>query len=107
MGMQTLGKLTLTAGGTPQQFNLTQLNCRGFFIQALVANAGAIFIGQKTMVKATLAGCFRIIPQPTTSAATVQPPAWDHSSDVAAPFDLSTFYFDGTTGDSILVAYLV
>lgn len=108
MGMGTLGKLTLTAGGTPQQFVTTQLNVRGFFIEQVLGNAGDMFIGQKAMVKATLAGVFRVIPAPTlTTGATVLLPSWDHSSDVAAPFDLSTFYFDGSTAESILVSYIV
>lgn len=109
MGMGTLGKLTLAAAGTPQQFVTTQLNCRGFFIETVLGNTAYIYIGQKTMVKATLAGCFRVIPAPTAATgATVLLPAFDHVTDVAGPFDLSTFYLDGDhTGDSILVSYVV
>lgn len=108
MGMGTLGKLTLTTGGTPQQFVATQLNVRGFFIEQVLGNAGDMFIGQKTLVKATLAGVFRVISAPTaTTGATVILPSWDHVTDVAGPFDLSTFYFDGTTAESILVSYVV
>ena len=107
MSMQTLGKLTLTAGGTPQQFIATQTNVRGFFIESVLGNVGQIFIGTKTLVKATLAGVYRVIPAPTaTTGATILLPAWDHVTDVAGPFDLSTFYFDGTTGDAILVGYV-
>lgn len=107
MSMQTLGKLTLTSGGTPQQFITTSLNVRGFFIESVLGNVGQIFIGTKTLVKATLAGVYRVIPAPTAATgATVLLPAWDHVGDVAGPFDLSTFYFDGTTSDSILVGYV-
>lgn len=107
MSLGTLGKLTLTAGGTPQQFVATSTNCKHFFIEDVLGNLGDIFIGNKNMVKATLAGCFRVIPAPTAaSGATVLLPVWDVYSNYAGPFDLSTFYFDGTTGDSILVSFV-
>lgn len=107
MGMGTLGKLTLTAGGTPQQFIVSTLNVRGFFIETVLGNVGQIFIGTKTLVKATLAGVYRVIPAPTAaSGATILLPSWDYVGDIAGPFDLSTFYFDGTTNDAILVGYV-
>jgi hypothetical protein len=108
MSMNTLGKLTLTAAGTPQQFTTTQTNCRGFFIETVLGNTLDVYIGNAALVKATLAGCFRVIPAPTaTTGGTILLPAWDHVGDVAGPFDLSTFYWDGDhTGDSILVSYV-
>jgi hypothetical protein len=108
MSMGTLGKLTLTAAGTPQKISATQLNVRGFLIETVLGNTGAIYIGNSALVKATLAGCFRVIPAPTaTTGATILLPAFDHIGDVAGPVDLSTWFFDGDhTGDSILVAYM-
>ncbi len=107
MSFATLGKLTLTAGGTPQQFIATTTNCRGFAIQQFLGNVGQVFIGNKNLVKATLAGCYRVLPAPTAATgATILLPSWDITTDIAGPFDLSTFYFDGTTGESILVAYI-
>jgi len=105
MSLGTLGKLTLTAGGTPQQFVATSTNCKHVFIEALSANVGQIFIGNKNMVKATLAGTYRVLPAPVASGVTNLLPTWDLYSNYGGPWDLSTLYFDGTTGDSILVAY--
>jgi hypothetical protein len=108
MSLGTLGKQTVAAGGTPQQLSLTTLNCKGFFIQAVLGNTHDIYIGNKNMVTTTLAGTFRVIPAPAAaSGATVLLPSWDVITDLAGPFDLSAMYLDGTTGESVLVSYVI
>ena len=107
MSMQTLGKLTIVSGGTPQQFTTVMTNCKHVLIETVLGNANDIFIGNKNLVKATLAGCFRVIPAPSaTTGPTTVLPFWDVYSNYAGPFDLSTWYLDGTTGESILVAFV-
>jgi hypothetical protein len=107
MSVRTLGKLTLAAAGTPQQFIATTTNCRGFQIEQVLGNVGQMFIGNSVMVKATLAGCFRVIPAPSAATGpTILLPSWDIATDLAGPFDLSTFFFDGSTGESILVSFV-
>jgi hypothetical protein len=107
MGMGTLGKQTIVAGGTPQPLAAVSTNCRAFYIQAVLGNVGQVFIGNSVLVKATLAGCYRVIPAPTAATgATILLPSWDVTTDLAGPFDLSKFFLDGTTADAVLVSFV-
>jgi hypothetical protein len=109
MAMQTLGKLTLTASGTPQKFTSTPTNCNAVLIQfPFTGNTGPqVYIGQSGIVIATLANVDRILVK--RAAATDPFDNWTMQSSVSqGPFDLSTFFWDGDhTGDFILVSFFV
>lgn len=106
MGLVSLGKKTVAVAGNPVVLSATPLNANALYFQALSTNTGKIYIGSSALVKATLAGCFRVLGIPTATGELVE---WDVPSHVfTAPFDLGAIFIDADVGtEGVLVAVLV
>ena len=90
------------------QLSATSINVNSIYFQALSGNTGYVYVGTKTMVRATLVGVYRQIVAPTSAAATVPLPDWNLNSSVfTAPFDLSQIWLDADVGtNGLLVSYV-
>jgi hypothetical protein len=109
MSLFSLGKVTVTTPGTTVQLSATSINVNAIYFQALSGNTKYLYVGTKTMVRATLAGVYRQIPAPTAATGlTIALPFWDLVSSVfTGPFDLSQIYLDADNGtEGLLVSYV-
>lgn len=105
--MNTLGLVTITAGGTPQALTGDPGRRAAFVLfTPKPGNAAPVYIGVKGMVVASGVNVAGVIPKP--AAATTGPFAGFLLPPLGTGggYNLSAIYIDGTTSDGVYVAYL-
>lgn len=105
MSLQVFGKVTIVTGGVPVRAVSTTSNCNGIYIMPNPSNAGVVYVGTFGMVTSTGVNVARVLAKPTSATAGFD--HFDPQSVFQDAFDLSTIYFDGTTGDSVFVAAVI
>lgn len=111
MPLRSLGKVTVTVAGTPisllavlQAAGLRFRSYHAAHLQALDTNAGKVYIGTSTMVKATRAGCIHVLAAPASGNIPSFGMALIGS---AAGIDISEVYLDAdTSGEGVLLTLL-
>lgn len=100
MQLNDLAQLTLTSGGTRQALTSSTIPAEAVIISAPSTNSGVVYLGSanvsSTRYVATIAAG-------TSFSISVNPSSENDSSNI----ELSTIYWDGTTGDKLNVGYLV
>lgn len=106
MQFVSLGKVTVATAGTPVQVSATRLMVRAVRFQTTNGNTGLMYIGDATLVKATLVGVHRVLG---IASATADAPVVEFGSqeiENGNAIDLSKFWVDaGVNGESVLVSY--
>lgn len=105
-----LGKLTLTAAGTPQRLTvpLEKMNppsCHAVFIEVLPTNTAKIYVGLAGLAKATLVQVLAILPVPTVNLL----PTFTIAVTVAGnAINVGDLWIDAdVSGEGVLVSALV
>lgn len=105
-----LGKVVVAVPGTPGGITLPAdmipiPNVHAFIIEALAGNAGKVYIGDLTLVRATLVGCFVVLPIPTNNFI----PTFSCSIVAGAnPLRVDTLRIDADiANDGVLVSAIV
>lgn len=110
MANKSLGKVTATAG-TPVRLTNNQTDpaaaysCHSYFVEALSTNTGAVYIGNSTLNKTTLAGVYAILPPPSTNIYPSFSSAVGYSP---AHFNAAEVWIDvATSTEGVLVSVVV
>lgn len=109
MALKSLGKVTVTTGGTPVRATVNEsvpaarVPAQSFLVEANPANTGKIYVGALGMSRTTLAGVHGVVGIPT---ATGTIPSYTASIPLApAGFNMADFYIDAdVNGESALVS---
>ena len=104
----TLGKIVVVAAGTPVRCSATSLNVNTAIFSTISGQSGQqMYIGVSTLVKATLVGVLKILQKPLATPTTLDSWTAQHSTSQAA-IDLSAIWLDAdTSGDGLLVSYVI
>ena len=105
MALSGLGRVNITAGGTPQVLAADTPTARVQWvrIQAAASNAGLVYVGTSNMVKATGVGVLGVIGIPAASGA--YPTFEVTAQGPPGGADLSKIYIDGTTNEGVYVTF--
>ena len=103
--MQSLGLITIAAGGTPVQITAADIIVKSVTFQAAPGNAGILYVGLRGMVTASGAGVLRAIPKPVSSTTGPFGDATFTTYDIPGGVNLNLLYIDGTTNDKALVSF--
>ena len=103
MGLKVIGKVVVASAGTPQKLNPTAVSAQGILVQALSANTGKIFVGDSTLNKTTLVGCYAVLAVPTANVI----PSFSATQQSPGGLDPSLIFIDAdNTNDGVLVSVL-
>lgn len=109
MSVRSLGKIAVTAAGTPEAATKNETNptrrliCHSFLAEALPTNTGKVYVGRLGQLnKTTLAGVYAILPIPTTNVL----PSFSVTLNTAYDsFDMSQVGIDAdVNGEGVLVS---
>lgn len=108
MAIVSLGKVAITAAGTPEPATKNQPTptkrfiVHSFVVEALPSNTGKVYIGINALNKSTLAGVYAILPIPTTSIIPSFSATLGHAYDA---FDMSLIGIDvEVSGEGVLIS---
>lgn len=102
--LKTLGRIAITAGGTPQRLVSVRTPCHAFMIQVDPANTNKVFVmNQSGLMAAPMTGVLCILPVPTTNSIPSYSPGM---STAPNQLDLFDIWIDGTTAEGVIVSYL-
>jgi len=103
MAANSLGKITVTTGGTPVRVTANHIGVNSIAFQQLAAQTGKIFIGTATLNKGTLVGVLAVLAVPT---ANILPSASFTIVNAPAGLDARDFWVDAdVNGEGVLVSY--
>jgi hypothetical protein len=103
MAVKSLGKITVTTGGTPVQVSTTRVGANSIMFQQIPGNTGKMYIGDSTLVKATLVGVHAVLPIPTTN---ILPSYTATIVEAPAGLNAAEFWVDAeVNGEGVLVSY--
>ena len=107
MALAGLGRVNITAGGTPQALmaNVPSARCQWVRIQADEDNAALLYIGLPTMVAATGVGVLGVLVIPLKTAGGLIPVFEVGARGVPGGVDLSKLYIDGATNEGCYVSF--
>lgn len=111
MPLVALGKIVVAAAGTPVPLSSVTggNNCTAIYFSTIQGQSGQqMYVGTKTMVKATLVGVYKILQKPI-AATPVYLDNWILQNFAGACVaDANAIYLDAdTSGDGLLVTLLV
>jgi hypothetical protein len=109
MAFEVIGVVTCATAGTRTRLTSTQADptkaypCQTVRIEAVIANTGAVTVGDNTVVASTLVGAAAVLPKCAATGPTSVFVMEAYSSPNG--LDLSAFYIDvATGGDKVLVS---
>lgn len=107
MALSGLGRVNITAGGTPQALfaNVPAARVQWIRIQADEDNAALLYIGLSNMDKSTGVGVLGVLVIPLKTAGGLIPVFEVGGSGVPVGVDLSKLYIDGATNEGVYVAF--
>lgn len=98
----SLGKVTVTTGGTPVQLASTQVAAHKIVIQAWPANTGRMWIGMAGLTKASGASVLQ-----TLSAPAVGETVFELQSISGSDLDPSKLWIDADTNGEAVTGFIV
>ena len=108
MALSGLGRVNIASGGTPQALmpDTPAARVQKVRIQAALANAGLVYIGNSAMVTATGVGVYAVLVVPVATAGGLIPEVTFGSDVSPVGVDLSDLYIDGTTNNGVYVSFV-
>ncbi len=104
MSVSSLGKVTVTSGGTPVQITATKTACQAISIQALSTNTGKIYVGLSNINKTTSVGVLGVLAVPTANLI----PSFNAYQPQVAGLNADAFWIDAdVNGEGVIVAITV
>lgn len=107
---KSLGKVTITAAGTPERATKNETDpsaaimAHAILIQALDANSGKVYIGGVSLNSTTKVDCYAVLAVPTANTIPVftESITWQPN-----PINLADFYIDvEVNGEGVLISYI-
>ena len=104
--MNTLGLVTIAAGGTPQALSSRSIGAVTVTLTPKPGNAAIVYYGTHGMVVASGVNVAGAIPKPANATTGPFTPATLPPTTGVGGYRLENIYIDGTTGDGVYVEYV-